>query len=68
MKETTERREGGFVCTMDGTVTLSHAAAEHMQAALEQMDLLLQTQQMEVGLPHLVALLQHLRALRCTIA
>ena len=43
---------------------VSHAAEGHLHAALEQMDLLLASQQVEVGLTHLVALLQHLRAFR----
>ena len=48
----------------DGTVILPRAAMRHLRAALEQMDLLLESQEVEVGLAHLVALLQHLRAFR----
>jgi len=39
------------------------AAGMHLRAALEQMELLLDAQQVEVGLAHLVTMLRHLQAL-----
>ena len=39
-------------------------ADEHLCAALEQMDLLLASQNVEAGLAHLLAMIRHLEALR----
>lgn len=52
----------------DGTIILSHAASEHLLAALEQMDLLLTTNHAEAGLEHLLVLLKHLRSFRRIVA
>ena len=52
----------------EGSVTVPCWADEHLCAALEQMDLLLASQQAETGLAHLVALLKHLRALRQAVS
>jgi hypothetical protein len=51
----------------DGAVMLQQDAAGHLRSALEQMDLLLQTQQTDVALGHLVAMLKHLRVVGCSI-
>lgn len=48
--------------TEDGTIALPRQAALHLRAALERTESLLQTQALDVALEHLVALLQHLRA------
>jgi len=55
-------RKGGT--SQEGAIAISRAAAGHLRAALAQMDLLLSAEQVEAALPHLVALLQHLRAIR----
>jgi hypothetical protein len=47
-----------------GAIITPLAAEGHLRAALEHMDLLLASEQVEVGLTHLVGLLQHLRAFR----
>jgi len=49
-------------------MTMPCCAEDHLRAALEQMDLLLASQQVEAGLSHLVALLEHLQALRQEVA
>lgn len=49
-------------------ITVPHATERHLNAALEQMDLLLASEQVEVGLAHLVSLLQHLQAFRVATA
>jgi len=54
----TDRTSGG------GVIMLPHEAGEHLRAAAEQMDLLLESEQTEKCLGHLVALLRHLRAFR----
>jgi len=54
----TDRTNGG------GVIVLPHEACEHLRAAAKQMDLLLESEQTEKCLGHLVALLQHLRAFR----
>jgi len=55
--------EGGW----DGSVRLSPTAAAELQKALRQMDLLLQSRNVEPGLQALVTMLRHLRTLRRTI-
>jgi hypothetical protein len=40
---------------------MSRSTERHLRAALMQMDLLLESEQVDVGLAHLVALLDHLR-------
>ena len=52
----------------EGSMTLSSKAAEHLRAAVEQMDLLLETQQLDTGVECLVSLLKHLGALKGNIA
>jgi hypothetical protein len=55
------RREAGGICSEDGSVVLERETARHLLSALEQMDLLLQTQEIDVALGHLVGMLGHLR-------
>jgi len=57
----------GVVCAAQGGISLPHAEAEHLRAALRQTDLLLATRQIDAGVRHLVELLRHLRALRGSI-
>ena len=45
-------------------ITLSAEATDHLRAACQQMELLLAVEQVDEGLPHLVSLLGHLRAIR----
>ncbi len=45
-------------------IALPHEAAEHLRAALGQMDLLLATRQIDFGTRVLDDLLRHLRAVR----
>lgn len=52
----------------EGSMQLTQKAAEHLCAAIEQMDLLLHSQQADTAMHNLVSLLQHLRAVRCTIS
>ena len=52
------------VCAAQGRLMLPRIAAQHLRAAVEQMDLLLATQQVDAGLCYLVGLLRNLRALR----
>ena len=47
----------------DGSITLSREAEEHLREAVTRMDLLLKAEQVANCLDHLVAMLQHLRAL-----
>jgi len=49
-------------------LTLSHAAAGHLRAAMEQMDLLMEARHVEAGLGSLESMLRHLRAVRRTVA
>lgn len=49
-------------------IVLHSAAAGHLRAALEQMDLLLATQRVDVGLGLLVDLLRHLRVVRRNVS
>lgn len=62
MSETAKRMEGH--ASEDGALILSPTDGEHLRAAIRQMDLLLETPTEEVGLGHLVSLLEHLRSLR----
>jgi len=48
----------------DKAVLLSAATTEHLRAALEQMDLLLKTRHVEVGMCYLLAMLQHMGAVK----
>lgn len=48
-------------------IALPHEAAEHLRAALGQMDLLLATRQLDFGTRVLVDLLRHLRAVRSAL-
>ena len=66
MEDVQEKVERAFAA--DGSVTLSSTAAEHLRAAVEQMDLLLETPQLDAGVERLISLLKHLRALKGTIA
>jgi len=50
------------------SMTLSATAAAHLRAAVEQMDLLLEIQQLDAGVECLMSLLKHLRALKGNIA
>ena len=52
----------------NGPTVMPHAAQEHMRAVFEQMDLLLASGHVEMGLAHLVAMLQHLQAFRHVMA
>ncbi len=52
----------------EGSMTLSSTAAEHLWAAVEQMDLLLETQHLDAGVECLISMLKHLRALKGNIA
>ncbi len=54
--------------TRDGEVVLSRGEAEHLRAAILQMDLLLGSRQEEAALRHLVALLLHMRAFSPAVA
>ena len=45
----------------DGSLRLPQPAAEHLGAAIEQMELLVQSRQTDPALRYLVSLLQHLR-------
>jgi len=56
----------GEAATTDGTSELPRKAMEHLQAALEERRLLLQTQDSEAALSHLVELLRQLGALEMT--
>ncbi len=47
-----------------GAVILPDEAAWRLRSAFEQMDLLLETQQVDVGLDHLLELLRSLQAVR----
>jgi hypothetical protein len=49
-------------------VRLSAGTAEHLRAAMEQMDLLLRTHHVEVGMGYLLAMLQHLGAVKRDIS
>lgn len=51
-----------------GCPGLSADAAAHLEQAIERMDLLLAAPEVEEALGHLLAMLQHLRALRRIIA
>ena len=51
---------GGFV--------LPPQAAEHLDAAMEQMDLFLTSKQDDDGISHVIVLLQHLLAVRQIVA
>ncbi|MDY6913460.1 MAG: hypothetical protein SVT52_03255 [Planctomycetota bacterium] len=66
MTETARKQKGGE-SWQDGAVLLPYAARLHLRAALEQMDLLLETQQVDAGLSHLLSLLRHLRALKWSV-
>ena len=59
------RREG-VDCMKDGARLLSGSEAEHLQAAIGQMDLLLVTPQVDAAMNHLVAMLKHMLALKRT--
>ncbi len=48
-------------------IALPHEAAEHLRAALGQMDLLLATRQIDFGMQVLLDLLRHLRAVRTAL-
>ena len=54
----------GSNCAANGQLRLSAAATEHLRAALEQMDLLIRTRHVEVGMCYLLAMLQHMGAVR----
>ncbi len=62
MSETAKRMEGRT--SEDGALILSPTDGKHLRAAMRQMDLLLRTPNEDVGLEHLVSLLEHLRSLR----
>jgi len=66
MKDVQGEAERAFAAT--GSMTLSSAAAENLRAAVEQMDLLLETQQLDAGVENLILLLKHLRELKGNIA
>ncbi len=51
----------------DGSIPVSRAGQEHLHAALKQMDLLLASQDVEVCLNHLLAMLRHLSLIRRTM-
>jgi len=57
----------GNVGLQDGAVVLRGEAAGQFRSALEQMDLLLQTQQVDVALRHLVAMMMHLRVVASSV-
>ena len=57
------RRES-VSCMKDGTRLMSSREAEHLRAAIGQMDLLLVTPQVDAAMDHLVAMLRHMLALR----
>jgi len=59
------RREGRMEAPHG--VALTPDAAGHLRAALEQMELLLESRQAEAGLGRLVAMLWHLRAMRLSL-
>ncbi len=63
MKEALRQRENRTVAD-DGSAMLPRVAADHLRAAFEQMDLLLRAEQEDAGLPYLVSMVQHLRAVR----
>jgi len=48
----------------EGSILVPPSAKAQLHLALEQMDLLLASQDVEAGLVHLVALLRYLRAFR----
>ena len=52
----------------EGSATMPCRAEDRLRAAMEQMDLLLASEQVDAGLSHLVSLLEHLRALRQAVA
>ena len=54
----------GSDCAAHGAVRLSAATMEHLRAALEQMDLLIRTRHVETGMCYLLAMLQHMGAVR----
>ena len=58
----------GSVRAPEEGVVLCRGEAEHLRAALEQMDLLLATRQTDAGLHYLVDLLCHLRFLKRSVA
>jgi len=47
-----------------GGLYLPAAAAEHLRAAVEQTELLLNASQVDAGMRHLLRILRHLRAVR----
>lgn len=57
-------KRSGPACAAEATVVLPRVAAGHLHSAFEQMDLLLATRQVDVGLCCLVDLLCSLRALK----
>lgn len=63
MTETAERRKS-LAGEREGSLLLPEGGLKHLQAALEQMDLLLQSQRTRTGLCCLVELLRHLSAVR----
>jgi len=54
----------GSCLAAEHPVRLSAATMEHLRAALEQMDLLLRTRHVEVGMCYLLAMLQHMGAVK----
>jgi hypothetical protein len=52
----------------NGGILLRRAEVKHLRAALEQMDLLMTTRQIDAGFLCLVDLLRNLRALRRRVA
>ena len=64
MSKASQNKGKGNVPDTDETIPLSQEMQKHLCEAFEEMDLLLGAQKTEVGVQHLVALLQHLRAVR----
>ena len=63
MQKRVTQREGP-ICADGGVLVLSCGAAGHLHAAMEQMELLLRTEQVDAGLVNLVEMLRHLRAIQ----
>lgn len=57
-------KRSGPARAAEATVVLPRVAAGHLHSAFEQMELLLATRQVDVGLCYLVDLLCNLRALK----
>jgi len=53
---------------LEGSTNMPCWAEDHLRSALTQMDLLLASEQVDAGLGHLLAMLEHLRALRRAVA